>query len=64
MLLIDSGLRVLIAYTLPVPVVPALDTTLSVATIVVLQLPTHVLLRRSGAWHQLFRTHRVGSTHP
>jgi hypothetical protein len=60
-LLADSVLRVLMAYTLPVPSVPALDTALTIATIVVLQIPTHVFLRRSGCWDQLFRAARVGS---
>jgi hypothetical protein len=60
-LLADSGLRLLMAYTLPVPVVPALETTLSVVTIVLLQLPTHLLLRRAGAWQALFGRRPVRS---
>ncbi|MDQ0376333.1 VC0807 family protein [Amycolatopsis thermophila] len=52
--LADSALRLVMAYTLPVAVVPALDTALTIVTIVVLQLPTHLLLRRSGHWHSLF----------
>lgn len=58
-LLADSGLRVLMAYELPVAVVPALETGLSIATIVALQLPTHLILRRFGVWHQLFGPHRA-----
>lgn len=57
-LLADSGLRVLMAYTLPVAVVPALETALGLATIVVLQLPTHLVLRHAGVWHQLFGHHQ------
>lgn len=54
-LLVDSGLRVVMAYTLPISVVPILDTGVSIATIILLQLPTHLLLRRSGTWHLLFQ---------
>jgi hypothetical protein len=56
----DTALRVLMAYTLPVPVVPALDTALTVVTLVVLQVPTHVFLRRSGSWDLLFRPSKTG----
>lgn len=59
-LLADSGLRVLMAHTLPVPVVPALDAVLTVGTAVVLQLPTHLLLHRSGCWRLLFASRRSG----
>jgi len=62
-MLADSGLRVLMAYTLPVPAVPVLDTALTVATLAVLQLPTHLLLHRSGAWDLLFRPHLARSAH-
>lgn len=55
LLAVDAGLRVVMASTLPVPVVPALDTALSLVTAVVLQVPTHLLIRRSGCWNQLFR---------
>lgn len=53
-LLAEGGLRVLMAHTLPVAVLPALETALAVVTILVLQLPTHLLLLRAGVWHQLF----------
>lgn len=56
LLAVDAGLRVWMASTLPVPTVPALDTALSVATTVVLQVPTHLQLRRSGSWDRLFRS--------
>ncbi|ROS39231.1 VC0807 family protein [Amycolatopsis thermoflava] len=52
--LADSALRIVMAYTLPVAVVPALDSVLTIVTIVVLQVPTHLLLRRSGHWRSLF----------
>lgn len=58
-LLAEGGLRVLMAYTLPVAILPALETALAVATILVLQLPTHLLLRRAGVWHQLFAPRHV-----
>ncbi|MEJ2862782.1 VC0807 family protein [Actinomycetospora flava] len=52
--LADSALRVVMASTLPVPVVPALGTALGVVSIVLLQIPTHVLLRRAGYWSVMF----------
>jgi hypothetical protein len=54
-LLADSGLRGVMSYSMPVPIVPAADTALTIVMIVVLQLPTHLLLRRSGSWDLLFR---------
>ncbi|GAA4932747.1 hypothetical protein EV188_103719 [Actinomycetospora succinea] len=52
--LLDSAVRVLMASALPVPVVPALGTALGVVSIVLLQVPTHVLLRRAGYWSVMF----------
>ena len=54
-MLAGTALRVLMAAALPVPVVPALDAALTAATLIALQVPTHLLLRRSGSWHLLFR---------
>ncbi len=53
-LLADCGLRIAMSYSLPVPTVPALDTTLTVVTVVLLQLPTHYFLWRSGSWLTVF----------
>src|SRR6185312_8438606 len=52
--LADSALRLAMAWTLPVAVVPALDTVLTVVTIAVLQPPTWFFLRRAGVWAELF----------
>ncbi|MEJ2888804.1 VC0807 family protein [Actinomycetospora aeridis] len=52
--LADSALRVVMAYTLPVPVVPALGTALGIVSVVLLQVPTHVLLRKAGYWSVMF----------
>jgi hypothetical protein len=52
--LADSALRIAMAATLPVAVVPALDSALSTALIVVLQPPTWFFLWRSGRWNDLF----------
>ena len=60
-LLLDCALRVLMAATLPVPAVPALDTALSVVTLVAMQIPTNVVLYRSGSWHLLFGRRRAPS---
>jgi hypothetical protein len=48
------------ASLLPLPVVPALDTALTVLTMLALQVPTHLFLHRSGTWGLLFRP----SDHP
>jgi hypothetical protein len=42
------------AATLPVALVPALDTALSIAVVVALQPPTWFFLWRSGCWADLF----------
>ncbi|MEU8223983.1 VC0807 family protein [Kribbella sp. NPDC048915] len=52
--IIDAIARVVIAYTLPISVVPATDPIITIATIVALQPVTLVLLHRSGTWHQVF----------
>jgi hypothetical protein len=57
---VDGVVRVVVSYTLPISVVPATDPIITVATIVVLQVPTIVLLRRSGTWHLVFAPRRVG----
>ncbi|MET9271811.1 VC0807 family protein [Kribbella sp. NPDC003557] len=56
--IVDGIVRVVVAYTLPISVVPATDPVITVATIVVLQIPTLVLLRRSGTWHLVFAPRR------
>lgn len=57
--LLDSAARIAMAATLPVAAVPALDTALSIAVLVVLQPPTWLLLYRSGTWDRMFG--RTGS---
>jgi hypothetical protein len=52
--IVDAVVRVVTAYTLPLDVVPAVDPFLTVASVIVLQIPTHILLRRSGSWHLVF----------
>lgn len=52
--LLDSAARIVMAATLPVALVPALDTALTVATIVALQPLTWFFLARSGCWQLLF----------
>jgi hypothetical protein len=52
--LADSALRVVVAYTLPVATVPVVDAAITVVTVIVLQVPTHLFLRRSGHWHAMF----------
>ncbi|TCC23011.1 VC0807 family protein [Kribbella speibonae] len=56
--IIDGVVRVVVAYTLPISVVPATDPIITILTIVVLQVPTIVLLRRSGTWHRVFAPRR------
>lgn len=48
--LIDAVLRVVMAYTLPVTIVPAMQTGLLVATTLLMQVVTNVYYIRSGLW--------------
>lgn len=52
--LADSAARIVMAATLPVAWVPALETALTIATIIALQPVTLFFLYRSGAWMELF----------
>jgi hypothetical protein len=54
----DGVIRIVLAYTLPISVVPATDPVITLVTIVVLQVPTLILLRRSGTWHRVFAPRR------
>ncbi|HET6741287.1 MAG TPA: VC0807 family protein [Kribbella sp.] len=56
--IIDGVVRIVVSYTLPISVVPATDPVITVITIVVLQVPTIILLRRSGTWHAVFAPRR------
>jgi hypothetical protein len=56
--IVDGIVRIVVAYTLPISVVPATDPVITAVTIVVLQVPTIVLLRRSGTWHLVFAPRR------
>jgi hypothetical protein len=57
--IVDAIVRVVLAYTLPISVVPATDPVITAVTIVVLQIPTIVLLRRSGTYHLVFAPRRL-----
>jgi hypothetical protein len=48
--LIDAVIRVVMAYTLPVHIVPAMQTGLLVATTLLMQVVTNVYYIRSGLW--------------
>lgn len=52
--LVHSGLSVALAYTFPVDSVPGLDTVLSIASFVVLQVVTQVLLAREGTMNRMW----------
>ncbi|MCU1685463.1 MAG: hypothetical protein JWQ81_6202 [Amycolatopsis sp.] len=52
--LVGGLLNVLMAYTLPIDSVPALDTTLQVASIVILQVITQLMQRREGTMRETF----------
>jgi hypothetical protein len=56
--IIDGVVRIVVSYTLPISVVPATDPVITIITIVVLQVPTIILLRRSGTWHAVFAPRR------
>lgn len=49
-LLVDAVVRVVMAYTLPLDVVPAFTGGLWLVTLLVLQIITNVYLMRSGLW--------------
>ncbi|MFI1161516.1 VC0807 family protein [Streptomyces sioyaensis] len=53
-LLVDAALRVIMAYTLPVDSVPALDGVLYFVTYLVLQVITHIILHKTGLFRLLF----------
>lgn len=55
-------LNILMAYTLPVDSVPALDTTLQVASFVVLQVITQLMMRREGTMGEVWAPRRVTAT--
>ena len=48
--LIDAALRVVMAYTLPVNAVPALQTGLMIVTMLLMQVVTGIYYARSGLW--------------
>ncbi len=53
--LLHSAGSIAMAYTLPVDVVPGLDTALSIGSFVVLQVVTQVLLAREGTLNRVVR---------
>jgi hypothetical protein len=54
-LLVDAMLRVVMAYTLPVNAVPALQTGLMIATTLLMQVVTWVYYWKAGLWAMLQR---------
>ncbi|WP_202918560.1 VC0807 family protein [Streptomyces cavernae] len=50
----DALLRLVMAYTLPIDTVPALDAVLYAATWIVLQIVTQISLYRSGTFRKIF----------
>lgn len=52
--LIDAVLRVVIAYTWPIPSVPAAQLGLMIGTVLVMQVVTHVYFARAGLWRLLW----------
>jgi hypothetical protein len=52
-LLVDAAARVLMSYTLPVPVVPGLGGALWPVTFIVLQVVTNVYYHRAGLYRML-----------
>ncbi|MFD9210940.1 hypothetical protein ACFVZM_32220, partial [Streptomyces sioyaensis] len=53
-LLVDAALRVIMAYTLSVDSVPALDGALYFVTYLVLQVITNIVLHKTGVFRLLF----------
>ena len=54
-LFLDAALRVVMAYTLPVNAVPALQTVLMLVTAAVMQPVTWIYYQRSGLWAMVAR---------
>ena len=52
---VDAGLRVVMAYTLPVEAVPALQTGLMIVTTLLMQPITTMYYQRSGLWAMVAR---------
>lgn len=63
-LLIDATVRVLMAYALPVSIVPGLDTSLYVVTFLILQFTTNVYFHRSGLYRMLGAAWSHGDDRP
>lgn len=64
-LLIDAVVRVVMAYTLPVNAVPALQTGLMIATTLLMQVVTWVYYQKTGLWvlvHRPYPTSRMTRT--
>jgi hypothetical protein len=61
-LLIDAVLRVVMAYTLPVHAVPALQTGLMIATTLLMQVVTWVYYWKAGLWAMLYRPYPVSTS--
>ena len=55
-LLVDAGIRIVTAYSLPIDLVPALTGALYPATFLVLQVIDQINYRRSGLWGILLAT--------
>jgi hypothetical protein len=58
-LFLDAGLRVVMAYTLPVNAVPALQTGLMLVTTMLMQPTTWIYYQRSGLWAMVARPYPV-----
>ena len=54
-MLIDAVLRVVIAYTWPIPSVPGAQLGLMIVTVLVMQVVTHVYFARAGLWRLLWK---------
>lgn len=54
LMLVDAALRILITMTLPIAMVPVIDTVISIVTVLALQVPTHLIMRRTGHWWEIF----------
>ena len=56
-LLIDAVIRVVMAYTLPVYGVPAMQTGLMAATTLLMQVVSNVYYLRAGLWTMVHQPH-------
>ena len=63
-LLLDAVVRVVIAYTLPIEAVPAMQTGLMIATTLLMQPITWLYYQKTGLWAMVARPYPTPPDNP